>query len=157
MSEILRIHPADPQHHPDPAQEEAVVDLLRDLFPHAAEIARHAYPRPRYVDAGLALEAVTCSRCARELPVANGDETEAWWLEALGRQGDGGPEAEVALPCCGASQPFRALLTRPATGFAIFEVQVCDPQAPPLIADRLAEVGLTLGSDCRQVVARYEE
>jgi hypothetical protein len=155
---ILRIHATDAQYRPDPVQEEALVDLLRDLFPHAAEMQRHSYDRPRYLDAGSALEAVTCSKCARELPVTDeDDEPGPWWLEAMSRQHEAGPEAEVRLPCCGAPQPFRALVTRPATGFALFEVQVHEPEAPPLPAGRLAELRTALGCDCLQVVARFED
>lgn len=155
---ILRIHPADTQYRPDPVQEEALVDSLRALFPHAAEMRRHSYDRPRYLDAGDALELVTCSLCARELPVSGEDEEPgAWWLEAVGRQHDAGPDAEVRLPCCGAPQPFRALVTRPKTAFALFEVQVHEPEAPPLGPGPLAELRTALGCECLQVVARFED
>jgi hypothetical protein len=155
---ILRIHPSDAGYRPDPLQQEAVVDVLRDLFPHAAEMQRHSYDRPRYLDAGQALEAVICSRCSRELPVSGeDDEPGPWWLEAMGRQHEAGPEAEVRLPCCGTPQPFRALVTRPATGFALFEVQVHEPEAPPLAPGRLKELGAALGCECGQVLARFED
>jgi hypothetical protein len=158
MHQVWKIYPSDPTFHPEGDQEEFARDVLDRVLHAAGDVDCDSYSTPVWVDPGDALSAATCPRCGARLAVGSGGSHHAWWHDKAMASCWAGGEQAVPLPCCGASEPFRAITTEPPTGFARFVIEVHAPSpGQELTAADLTAIGAALGSPCRAVFAVYED
>ncbi|WP_199930655.1 hypothetical protein [Streptomyces sp. CB02923] len=149
---LLHLVSEDPYFSPLPAVSEAAFALLRRLVPGASgghEVREFA--GVAFIDPGGNWSGVRCPECASDV--------EDWWVGAMeraaGADGFFGSLA-VMTPCCSASTDLNALDYVEAAGFARYGLVVTDPERElPLASADVRALGGVLGTDLRQVIARY--
>ncbi|AKN75129.1 hypothetical protein QR97_04775 [Streptomyces sp. PBH53] len=96
--------------------------------------------------------------CGVRCPVC-GSDIEDWWGNALDTAAvpDGYfASLAVTVPCCSAQTDLNALDYVEAAGFARYSLVATDPECElPLPPATVRALGDLLGTDLRQVIARY--
>ncbi|MFJ4325448.1 hypothetical protein ACIP3A_20370 [Streptomyces tricolor] len=149
---LLHLIPKDPHFSPVPAASEPAQAQLQQLVPEAlGGYDVWDIPGIAFIDPGENWCGVRCPVC--------GSDIEDWWGNALDTAAvpDGYfASLAVTVPCCSAQTDLNALDYVEAAGFARYSLVATDPECElPLPPATVRALGDLLGTDLRQVIARY--
>jgi hypothetical protein len=155
---LLKIIPADRRHLPPAETHEPALDLLAELT-QGSEPEVRVFDRVQFIDPGENIEAMICPRCGNRLAMNWTPEHTAyfeWYGDIVEEEESVGADFyNVVTPCCRQSVPF-ADLQFVEGGFAMFELQVMDPEIDyPMSGEMQSKVEAALGCPVKQVWARY--
>ena len=147
MSEnYVRLIPTDPRYAPEPAVQQAAVDLLRSVLPDADEVTSRLTGDVRFIDPGANLESVSCPSCGRDI--------QEWWTDIMDRLWPTRfANLTATLPCCGSTVSLNDLHHELPAGFARFVLEARSPNARDLAAERLEALERALGCRLRRIWA----
>lgn len=109
------------------------------------------YGKLQFIDAGENLEAVTCPKCATEIP----QETWEDWMSRDWHGEDGFHLHRHKAPCCGANVTLNDLVYHGPQGFARWFVSARDSNKAPLSDQDMSRLEQIAGLKLKAIYQKY--
>lgn len=142
---FICIIPRDPWFAPDEQGQIQAQRLFQQFAPQADEIITSVTDTPRFVDAGVNFESVTCPHCHKQL--------DTWWREIMDRDAlQQFTDLTIVTPCCGAVLSLNVLRYEWPCGFARFTLEAQNPNIALLSVSQMRELERLLDCKLRQIL-----
>ena len=141
---IIRYIPIEPTYRPSLENARNAQRILRDCLPEAELISAKTSDHVGFVDAGENWDGVICLCC--------GADAEPWWGDAMsGCAENKFSSLIVKAGCCGNEVSLNQLNYVWPVGFAVFVLEVLNPNHKGLTPEQMKELSSAIGKPMREI------